>query len=60
MGEDASSFGFLGYKEAKERRDVLARIFSPKAVEESQGIVRDKVCSEAPESCTCLLKSSRS
>lgn len=43
FGEDRSSFGFLTYKEAKERRDVLARRFSKKAVHEVQHLVQEKV-----------------
>ncbi|KAI9865057.1 MAG: hypothetical protein M1830_006062, partial [Pleopsidium flavum] len=43
FGEDESSFGFLTHREAKERKDVLTRLFSPKAIEEAQGIVQEKV-----------------
>ncbi|KAI9834921.1 MAG: hypothetical protein M1819_002644 [Sarea resinae] len=43
FGEDASSFGFLAYREAKERRDAMSRMFSTKAIEDSQWIVRDEV-----------------
>ena len=43
FGEDESSFGFLTHQEAKERKDVLTRMFSAKAIEDAQGIVRDKV-----------------
>jgi len=43
FGEDRSSFGFITYKEAKERKDVLNRMFSSKAVEQSQGLVVEKV-----------------
>lgn len=43
MGEDRSSFGYLTYREAKERKDILSRRFSRKAVAEGQGIVEDKV-----------------
>lgn len=43
FGEGRSSFGFLTYKEAKERRDLLARQFSKKAIHEVQDIVQEKV-----------------
>lgn len=43
FGEDRSSFGFLTYREAKERKDVLSRRFSKKAVQDSQGIILEKV-----------------
>ncbi|KAL4805653.1 cytochrome P450 [Aspergillus unguis] len=43
MGEDRSSFGYLTYREAKERKDVLARRFSRKAVVEAQPIVEGKI-----------------
>ncbi|KAL4912990.1 cytochrome P450 [Aspergillus aurantiobrunneus] len=39
FGEDRSSFGYLTYREAKERKDVLSRRFSRKAVQEAQKIV---------------------
>jgi len=28
FGEDRSSFGFLAYKDAKDKQDILARVFS--------------------------------
>lgn len=43
MGEDRSSFGFLHYEESKERKDVLNRRFSAKAMDDAQGLVQDKV-----------------
>lgn len=43
FGEDRSSFGFLTYNEAKERKDVLNRLFSKKAVADVQGLVLEKV-----------------
>jgi hypothetical protein len=43
FGEDESSFGYVSHKEAKERRDVLSRLFSPKAVEEAENIIQTKV-----------------
>lgn len=43
FGEDRSSFGFLTYNEAKERKDVLSRLFSKKAVADVQGLVLEKV-----------------
>ncbi|KAL1989438.1 hypothetical protein VTN49DRAFT_7249 [Thermomyces lanuginosus] len=42
-GEDRSSFGFLTYREAKERKDVLARLFSKQAIADVQGLVTEKV-----------------
>jgi hypothetical protein len=43
FGEDRSSFGFLTFNEARERRDVVGRMFSPKAVESASGLLVDKV-----------------
>ena len=43
FGEDESSFGYRSYMEAKERRDVLSKLFSAKAVEHVEPIVRDRV-----------------
>ena len=43
FGEDRSSFGFLTYNEAKERRDVLLKLFSKKAIADVQGLVLEKV-----------------
>jgi hypothetical protein len=40
MGEDRSSFGYLTYREAKERKDILSRRFSKKAVVEGRGLLR--------------------
>jgi cytochrome P450 len=48
FGEDRSSFGFLNFKEARERRDVVSRMFSPKAVERASGLVLDKVNQATP------------
>ncbi|KAL2819577.1 cytochrome P450 [Aspergillus cavernicola] len=39
FGEDRSSFGFLTYRESKERKDVLSRRFSKKAVQDVQTTV---------------------
>jgi hypothetical protein len=39
MGEDRSSFGYLTYREAKERKDILSRRFSKKAVVKGERIV---------------------
>ncbi|SMR47245.1 unnamed protein product [Zymoseptoria tritici ST99CH_3D1] len=47
FGEDQSSFGFLHYREAKQRRDVLAPLFSRRAILDLQGVVRgimDRLC----------------
>ncbi|KAF2651874.1 cytochrome P450 monooxygenase-like protein [Lophiostoma macrostomum CBS 122681] len=43
FNEDRSSFGFLTYKEAKERKDVLNRSFSQAAIEGAEGLCADKV-----------------
>jgi hypothetical protein len=43
FGEDRSSFGFLTYNEAKERRDVLSKLFSKKAIADVQELVLKKV-----------------
>jgi hypothetical protein len=43
FGKDRSSFGFLTYNEAKERKDVLSRLFLKKAVADVQGLVLEKV-----------------
>lgn len=45
FGEDRSSFGFITYKEAKERKDVLNRMFSAKAMAQAEGLVIEKVFS---------------
>ncbi|KAH9828202.1 benzoate 4-monooxygenase Cytochrome-P450 like protein [Teratosphaeria destructans] len=47
FGEDRSSFGFLTYREAKARKDVLAPLFSKRAISELQGLVQkniDRLC----------------
>jgi hypothetical protein len=44
MGEDRSSFGYLTYREAKERKDILSRRFSKKAVVEGERVVEGIVC----------------
>lgn len=43
FGEDRSSFGFLTYREAKQRKDVLAPMFSKRAISELQGLVKEKI-----------------
>lgn len=43
FGEDRSSFGFLHYRDAKERKDVLNKTFSEKATNDAQGLVQQKV-----------------
>ena len=43
FGEDRSSFGFLTYHEAKERKDVLAPLFSTRAVQNMQHLIQEKV-----------------
>ncbi|KAF2195904.1 cytochrome P450 monooxygenase-like protein [Zopfia rhizophila CBS 207.26] len=43
FNEDRSSFGFLTYKESKERKDVLNRSFSPAAIELAETLIVDKI-----------------
>ncbi|USW53498.1 Putative cytochrome P450 [Septoria linicola] len=43
FGEDRSSFGFLTYREAKQRKDVLAPLFSKRAIADLQGLVKEKI-----------------
>ncbi|KAH7062170.1 cytochrome P450 monooxygenase-like protein [Macrophomina phaseolina] len=43
FGEDRSSFGFLTYREAKARKDVLNKSFSPTAIAKCESIIRSKV-----------------
>lgn len=43
FGEDCSFFGFLTYNEAKERKDVLDRLFSKNAVTGIQCLMLEKV-----------------
>ncbi|RDL31138.1 Uncharacterized protein BP5553_09927 [Venustampulla echinocandica] len=47
FGEDRSSFGFLTYAESKQRKDVMAPLFSRRAIYELQGLVQshiDRLC----------------
>lgn len=43
FGEDRSSFGFLTYKEAKERKNVLNPLFSKRAIVQLQGLIQNNV-----------------
>jgi hypothetical protein len=43
FGEDHSSFGFLTYGEAKQRKDVLQPLFSRRAIVNMQSLVRQNV-----------------
>ena len=43
FGEDRSSFGYLRYAEAKDRKDILARTFSKRAIVDAQHLIREKV-----------------
>lgn len=43
FGEDRSSFGFLTYKEARQRKEVLNKSFSPAAVQSAAPLVLEKV-----------------
>ncbi|KAK9234108.1 cytochrome P450 [Lipomyces kononenkoae] len=42
FGEDRSSFGFLTYIEAKQRKDVLQPLFSRRAIVKIQSLIREK------------------
>ncbi|KAI7410308.1 hypothetical protein KC332_g6482, partial [Hortaea werneckii] len=47
FGEDRSSFGFLTYMEAKSRKDVLAPLFSRRAISDLQHLIQkhaDRLC----------------
>ncbi|OBT92925.1 hypothetical protein VE01_08929 [Pseudogymnoascus verrucosus] len=47
FGEDRSSFGFLTYAESKQRKDIMAPLFSRRAICELQGLVQgnvDRLC----------------
>ncbi|KAK5020280.1 hypothetical protein LTR16_012619, partial [Cryomyces antarcticus] len=37
-----SSFGSITYAESKERKDVLNRVFSANAIEQTQGLIIEK------------------
>ena len=43
FGEDRSSFGFLTYAESKQRKDIMAPLFSRRAIFELQDLVQSKV-----------------
>jgi cytochrome P450 len=43
MGVDSTSFGYLKYPQAKQRKDVLQPLFSRRAVSGIQGLVRQKL-----------------
>jgi len=45
FGEEQSSFEYLHSRKAKERKDVINRMFSAQAIEQMRWLVRDKVCS---------------
>ena len=40
---DHSSFGFLGYENAKQRKDILQPLFSKKTIVSMQGLITEKV-----------------
>lgn len=48
FGEDHSSFGFLTYGEAKQRKDVLQPMFSRRAILSMQGLVKRNVRERPP------------
>ena len=43
MGVDSTSFGYLKYPQAKQRKDVLQPLFSRRAVSGIQGLIRRKL-----------------
>jgi len=43
FGEDRSSFGYLAYKDAKDRKDILSRNFSRRAIRDAEDLVRENV-----------------
>jgi len=43
FGEDRSSFGYLTYREAKERKDILQPLFSRRAIVNMQGLIQQNV-----------------
>ncbi|CAN9450796.1 unnamed protein product [Alternaria alternata] len=55
FNEDRSSFGFLTYAEAKNRKDVLNKSFSLAAIESSEGLLVNKV----KELCAAIEKRSK-
>ena len=44
FGEDRSSFGYLAYKDAKDRKDLLLRAFSRRAIKDAEELLREHVC----------------
>jgi hypothetical protein len=61
FGEDRSSFGYLKWSEAKDRKDILSRTFSRKAIREAEGLVVEKVgeTPRSPSSMALLMHASR-
>ncbi|KAG9185504.1 hypothetical protein G6011_08048 [Alternaria panax] len=55
FNEDRSSFGYLTYAEAKNRKDVLNKSFSLAAIESSEGLLVSKV----KELCAAIEKRSK-
>jgi len=43
FGEDRSSFGYLAYKDAKDRKDILSKTFSRRAIREAEELVQENV-----------------
>ena len=43
FNEDETSFGYLNYRQAKERRDVLLRLFARKEIGQAEGLIVEKV-----------------
>ena len=55
FGEDRSSFGYLSWKEAKDRKDILWKTFSRRTIREAEGLMLEKVRTSRaslPSSCS--------
>jgi len=60
FNEDSSSFGFITYKESRERKDILNSFFSSKAVIQAYGMIIDKVEALSHEARFCSNRQYRS
>lgn len=43
FGEDRSSFGYLAYKDAKDRKEILSKCFSRRAIRDAENLVQSNV-----------------
>ena len=48
FGEDRSSFGYLTYTEAKDRKDVLNKKLSARSIGQAEPLVQEKVLASLP------------